>query len=441
MRSTVVSAAVLVVGLALTQPAGASPPLELRKGDHICLIGNALAERMQHSSWLETLIYARSPQHNLVFRNLGYGGDEVKGYRDLYSRMRSMDFGSQDQWLAGDAPIPQPAKLNPGAPVRPNRFEFTNTRADVIFAFYGYNESFADAAGLQKFKEDLRRFIKHTLAQRVQRKVSPATGAVLPDRPRESGRSQSSGRRREQSAAQTLYGGHGRGRPGGKRLLCRSVHADACAAFPTRWPQAHDRRHPFERRGGSLRRGRGLSGALRRSAPVRRSAACELAGRDQPKELVLVSPLSHAGRLFDLRRPRVPAIRRRTNELRSLAARVGDHRPDDVEPRQGGLGGRARPCDQTRRFESARFHPRRHQQAGAVAGRQARLSERRRRNQKDDRPQGNEGHPLRLRRTVPRAGEPRADGFRHAGPPVGLRLAQLSALETEGRGRRQAVDS
>jgi putative heme-binding domain-containing protein len=172
MRLTVVSA-VVVFALALTQSAGASPPFELRKGDHVCLVGNALAERMQHSSWLETLIDARYPQHDLVFRNLGYGGDEVNGYRDLYSRMRSMDFGSQDQWLAGDAPIPQPNKLNPGAPVRPNRFEFTNTRADVIFAFYGYNESFADAAGLRKFKEDLHRFIKHTLAQRYNGKSPP----------------------------------------------------------------------------------------------------------------------------------------------------------------------------------------------------------------------------------------------------------------------------
>jgi len=121
MRSTAFStagpAAILVVA-ALTQYASAADPFELHRGNHICIIGNALAERMQHSSWLETLIYSRYPQHDLVFRNLGYGGDEVNGYRDLHSRMRSMDFGSQDQWLSGEAPIPQPNKLNPGAPVR-----------------------------------------------------------------------------------------------------------------------------------------------------------------------------------------------------------------------------------------------------------------------------------------------------------------------------------
>jgi putative heme-binding domain-containing protein len=173
MRLNVFSAALLVAGLALPPSAGASPPFELQKGDHVCLIGNALAERMQHSSWLETLIHARYPQHDLVFRNLGYSGDEVNGYRDLYSRMRSMDFGSQDQWLAGEAPIPQPNKLNPGAPVRQNRFELTNTRADVVFAFYGYNESFSGAVGLEKFKQDLDRFIKHTRAQRYNEKSPP----------------------------------------------------------------------------------------------------------------------------------------------------------------------------------------------------------------------------------------------------------------------------
>src|SRR5690242_6673191 len=86
----------------------AAASFELKYGDHVCLIGNALAERMQHFGWLETCLHARYPTHELVFRNLGYAGDEVNGYRDLYSRMRSMDFGSQDQWLKGEAPIPQP---------------------------------------------------------------------------------------------------------------------------------------------------------------------------------------------------------------------------------------------------------------------------------------------------------------------------------------------
>ena len=39
------------------------------EGDHICLIGNSLAERMQHHGWLETLLQSQLPNKNLVFRN------------------------------------------------------------------------------------------------------------------------------------------------------------------------------------------------------------------------------------------------------------------------------------------------------------------------------------------------------------------------------------
>jgi putative heme-binding domain-containing protein len=145
----------------------AAPVLELKKGDHICIIGNTLAERMQHDGWLETYIYSRFPQHDLVFRNLGYSGDE------LTVRLRSASFGTPDQWLAGSAPVPEPNKLVTRIGVRDNRFELINTKADVVFAFFGYNESFAGEAGLEKFRTDLDNFIKHTLAQKYNGKSAP----------------------------------------------------------------------------------------------------------------------------------------------------------------------------------------------------------------------------------------------------------------------------
>src|SRR5262245_9306291 len=155
---------------------GPSAKFELRRGDHICIIGNTLAERMQHYGWLETLIHSRFSQHELVFRNLGFSGDEVAGFTanpDNDRRLRSMDFGTSDQWLTGSAPVPQPRKLNPDAPVRQNRFELTNTKADVIFAFFGYNESYADVAGLPGFRKDLNDFLQHTLQQKYNGKSPP----------------------------------------------------------------------------------------------------------------------------------------------------------------------------------------------------------------------------------------------------------------------------
>ena len=106
---------------------------ELQPKTRICIIGNTLADRMQHDGWVETLLQSRFPKHELVVRNLGFSADE------LTTRPRSQNFGSPEQWL-------------------------TQTKADVVFAFFGYNESFGGEAGLPKFKADLQAFIKATLA-------------------------------------------------------------------------------------------------------------------------------------------------------------------------------------------------------------------------------------------------------------------------------------
>src|SRR6478735_11188879 len=142
------AATAAVIGLAPARPTAATP-FVLNVGDHICLIGNQLAERMQYDGWLDTLIYARFPRHDLVIRNLGFSGDEIA------TRLRSKNFGTPDEWLSGQA-----------APIggyEQNRFENTNTRADVIFAFFGYNESFAGKEGVEAFKAQLTEFITHTL--------------------------------------------------------------------------------------------------------------------------------------------------------------------------------------------------------------------------------------------------------------------------------------
>src|SRR3984893_8229123 len=60
--------------------------LEVRPKDHISIIGNTLADRMQHDGWLETYAQSRFPKHDLTFRNLGFSGDE------LTLRLRSAGF-------------------------------------------------------------------------------------------------------------------------------------------------------------------------------------------------------------------------------------------------------------------------------------------------------------------------------------------------------------
>ena len=139
LKSLLVAGALLAASLTHLLAAA----VELKPGENVALIGNALADRMQHHGWLETLVHTKFPKHNLVFRNLAAAGDEVAGFTekpDAKFRMRSENFGTSDDWLK-------------------------RVQADVVWAFFGYNESFAGDAGLAQFKTDLARVIKHTTSQ------------------------------------------------------------------------------------------------------------------------------------------------------------------------------------------------------------------------------------------------------------------------------------
>ena len=125
------------------------PTLHLQKGDHVILVGNTLAERMQYFGYFETLLHSRFPEHELVVRNLGYSADE------LSFRPRSLNFGSPDDHL-------------------------TMWKADVIVAFFGFNESFSGPKGLEDFKADLAEFIQHTKSQSYNGESAPQLVLVSP---------------------------------------------------------------------------------------------------------------------------------------------------------------------------------------------------------------------------------------------------------------------
>ncbi len=106
-----------------------SARLALQPDDHVVLVGGAVADRFQHTGYLESLIHARFPDHRLVFRNLAVAGDEVA------IRHRSESFGTPDEWLK-------------------------RTKADVILAFFGANEAAQGPAGVDKFRTDLDKYVK-----------------------------------------------------------------------------------------------------------------------------------------------------------------------------------------------------------------------------------------------------------------------------------------
>jgi putative heme-binding domain-containing protein len=141
--SSIVTAALLLVAAVCLLPTDAAgQSLELKPGDHICYIGNTTADRMQHHGWLETYIYARHPKHDIVFRNLGFPGDELK------TRSRSANFGSPDQWLS-------------------------KCKADVIFCFFGSNEARRGEGGLSGFEKDLNDVIGGMQGQQYNGKSAP----------------------------------------------------------------------------------------------------------------------------------------------------------------------------------------------------------------------------------------------------------------------------
>ena len=140
----------LIIGLGvLLEGTAAESAITLKKGDHIALIGNALPDRMQHDGWLETLIFARFSDYDLVFRNLAVAGDEVA------RRSRSSDFGSPHDWLK-------------------------RAEADVIFAFFGFNESFEGAGGLDRFKSDLGSFLAEAQAMNYSEDEPPRIVLISP---------------------------------------------------------------------------------------------------------------------------------------------------------------------------------------------------------------------------------------------------------------------
>ena len=105
--------------------------LKLKQNDYICLVGNALGERMQHHNYWESLLHQRFPELKLTVRNLCFPGDEP------FERIRSENFGSPDDHL-------------------------THSGASVVIYFFGLNESFAGDAGIDDFTKQMTKLVEET---------------------------------------------------------------------------------------------------------------------------------------------------------------------------------------------------------------------------------------------------------------------------------------
>ncbi len=140
---------ILVPALFLIPKALPAQVLELKQGDHICLVGNALGERMQHHNAWETRLYAKFPEKDLVVRNLCFPGDEP------FERIRSQNFGDPDSHLA-------------------------HSKANVVLYFFGFNESFAGEKGRDKFRDEIVKLVEHTKQQKYNGKDNPRVVLISP---------------------------------------------------------------------------------------------------------------------------------------------------------------------------------------------------------------------------------------------------------------------
>ena len=109
-------------------------------GDHIVLIGNSLADRMQHDGWLETQLQLAWPDHQLVVRNQGFTGDRID------DRPRSNGFPTAGDYLR-------------------------RSEASVIFAMFGGNEAWDEDP--EGFRSSLQSWLDSTAVKSYSEKGSP----------------------------------------------------------------------------------------------------------------------------------------------------------------------------------------------------------------------------------------------------------------------------
>ena len=117
-------------------------PFAFRQGEVVALLGNALPERMQHDGWLETLLQSRLAGQNVRFRNMSTSGDRPNTYPRSKGQLHMTDY-------------------------------LRHVQADVVFAFFGYNESFAGVDSADTHRKDLLEFVARTRGSRANGRDFP----------------------------------------------------------------------------------------------------------------------------------------------------------------------------------------------------------------------------------------------------------------------------
>ena len=148
--------------------------LQLSKGTHIVLIGNNLCSRMMNFGHFETEMHLSYPKSKLFIRNM-CDGSNTPGFRPHSGRLSPWAFPGAEEYNIDYSRNSD----SQGHFETPDEW-LTRLKADVIIAFFGYNESFRKEAGVKLFEEELGAFIRHSLSQKYNGNTSPQLAIVSP---------------------------------------------------------------------------------------------------------------------------------------------------------------------------------------------------------------------------------------------------------------------
>ena len=164
----------LIIALILASCSKKDRILELNKGSHIVLIGNNLGSRMMNFGHFETEMHLRYPDSLLFIRNMCDGGN-TPGFRPHSSRNSPWAFPGAEEF--------QTELAEPSGSIGHFDSEdewLSRLKADIIIAFFGYNESFQGKEGLENYKAELKAFIQHTKNQMYNGSKPPQLALVSP---------------------------------------------------------------------------------------------------------------------------------------------------------------------------------------------------------------------------------------------------------------------
>ncbi len=117
-------------------------PFEFRNDDVVAILGNGLPDRMQHDGWMETLLQSELQGKQVRFRNMSASGDRPDSFP------RSEGATSMTEYLQ-------------------------HVKADVVFAFFGYNESFDGIEKAAEYQQKLVAFVRKTRGAKANGKSFP----------------------------------------------------------------------------------------------------------------------------------------------------------------------------------------------------------------------------------------------------------------------------